>query len=133
MDDITMVEACAALEIDPEAARLVMSGPFAPSAAGLLDVRQTLGAAVVLALPMLSGAEAVAIALSAATQAQTGAPARLLGVGWKRNGGSPVGCWLSDPVPTNVNTILMILPADRMLADLAGRIAEHRAAALRPN
>jgi hypothetical protein len=127
---VTVAEACAVLALDQEQAQLLMCGPFAP-VAGRLDLRQVLGCAVVRALPMLDAVHAVQIALSASVQAQTGAPARLLAVGWNHDG--PVGCWLSGPLPSDILHPMLALPADRMLAELTARMSEHRASAARPN
>jgi hypothetical protein len=128
---LTTAEACALLELDQEQTSLLLAGPFAPDACGAVTLRQVLGCALIYALPMLSGHDAVRIALSASLEARADAR-RILAVGWRGN--TPCGCWLSGNVEASeLRRPLLALPADHLLSHFETRLAEHRAAAKRLN
>lgn len=129
-ETMTTAEACAVLQVDQEQATLLMAGPFAPDA-GELTVRQVLGCELIYALPMLHGPDAVAIALTAATEARADRT-RILAVGWRNC--TPFGCWLvGDMLAADLGMPLLALPVDRMLAALHTRLEDHRAMTARPN
>ena len=129
-DAVTVSEASAVLGVDHEMAALIMAGPLAPCG-GRLTLRQVLACRIVANLAMLTAHDAISIALGASADAQTEGTARLLAVGWRKGG--PAACWLAGDLPAKTTAALLILPPDRWLAELTERIAEHRAAAARPN
>lgn len=128
---LTTAEACAILELDQQEAALLMAGPFGPDAVGTVTLRQVLGCALIYALPMLRGEDAVKIAISASLEARSDAR-RILAVGWRGN--TPCGSWLAGDVEASALSVpLLALPADHLLSIFETRLAEHRAAVVRPN
>lgn len=132
LENITVVEACAVLDVTANDLAELTYGPFCPDRAGYLTLKQTFGIGLIAAslAGIASAAHTVAIALKAADEAVAGGE-RALAVGWKN--GEPRACWINVCEVAELRGLVVLLPADRQLATLIQRVTAFRAAALQPN
>jgi hypothetical protein len=124
---LSLSEASAILMLPPELLGKLLIDPFAAGSAEV-TLRQVLACDVLCGLCMIAPETALPIAHTAGRDAIAGG-SRLLAVGWID--GTPHCAWVSAVSGELIRTALVV-PAEAMLARLATRLVQHRAAASRP-